>query len=48
MARNVTVAARPDEFARLKVALLRDHVSQQRIARQVEGDAEEGVGRPLE
>ena len=31
---QVAVAAGPDELARLKIALLRDHVREQRVARR--------------
>src|SRR3546814_2234722 len=41
------VAARPDELARLQIALLRQHVQQQRIARDVEGQAKEDVAGTL-
>src|SRR5579863_9228146 len=41
---EVAVAARPDEFARLEVALLGEHVGEQRVARDVERHAEEHIG----
>ena len=44
---DVAVAARPDEVARLEVALLREHVREERVARDVERDAEEDVGAAL-
>ena len=37
----------PDEFAYVKVALLGDHMSQQRIGSDIERDAEKYVRRPL-
>src|SRR5205085_9589280 len=44
---DVAVATGPDEIADLEVALLREHVREQRVARDVEGDAEEDVGAAL-
>ena len=44
---DVAVAAGPDEIADVEVALLGQHVRQQRIARDVERDAEEDVGAAL-
>src|SRR5690348_14668598 len=44
---QMAVAARPDEVARLEVALLREHVRQQRVARDVEWHAEEDVRAAL-
>jgi hypothetical protein len=44
---EVAVAARPDEVARVEPALLGHHVCQQRVTGDVEGDAEEDVGRAL-
>ena len=41
---DVAVSARPDELADLQVALLREQVGEQRVARDVERDAEEDVG----
>ena len=44
---QVAVAAGPDELAGLEVALLREHVRQQRVAGDVEGHAEEDIGAAL-
>src|SRR5262252_1028031 len=44
---DVAISPGPDEFACVKVALLGDHVSQQRIGSDVEWDAEKYVRRPL-
>ena len=44
---DVAVAARPDEVAGLEVALLRDHVREERVARDVEGNAQEHVAAAL-
>ena len=44
---EVAVAARPDELAGLQVALLREHVCEQRVARDVERHAEEDIGAAL-
>ena len=44
---QVAVAARPDQLARLQVALLREQVREQRVARDVEGQAEEYIGAAL-
>ena len=44
---DVAVAAGPDEVADVQLALLRHHVRQQRVARDVEGHAEEDVGAAL-
>jgi ribosomal protein S13 len=44
---KVRVAARPDELADAEVALLRDHVREQRIGGDVERHAEEHVGAAL-
>src|SRR4029077_18248241 len=44
---QVTVAAGPDEFAHLEVALLRQHVREQRIGSDVERHAEKNVGAAL-
>ena len=44
---DVAIAAGPDEIADVEVALLRQHVRQQRIARDVERHAEEDVGAAL-
>src|SRR5512146_3497517 len=44
---EVAVAARPDELTRLEVALLGEHVGEQRIARDVERHAEEDVRAAL-
>ena len=44
---DVAVAAGPDQVADVEVALLREHVREQRVARDVERDAEEDVGAAL-
>src|SRR5690348_12736953 len=44
---EMAVAARPDELSRLEVALLREHVGEQSVARNVEGDAEEDIRAAL-
>ena len=44
---EVTVAAGPDELAHFEVALLREHVREQRIGGDVERHAEENVGAAL-
>src|SRR5262245_3135389 len=44
---DVAISSGPDEFAYIKVALLGDHVSQQRVGSDVERDAEKYVRRPL-
>src|SRR6185437_11711957 len=44
---QMAVAARPDEFSGLEVALLREHVGEQGVARNVEGDAEEDIRAAL-
>src|SRR5262245_1392703 len=44
---DVAVAARPDEVADLEVALLREHVREQGVARDVERNAEEDVRAAL-
>ncbi len=44
---DVAVAARPDQVADLEVALLREHVREKRVARDVERDAEEHVRASL-
>lgn len=44
---NVAVAAGPDEVADVEVALLRHHVGQQGITRDVERHAEKNVGAAL-
>jgi hypothetical protein len=44
---DVAVAAGPDEVADVQVALLRQHVRQQRVAGDVEGHAQEDVGAAL-
>src|SRR5262245_33630899 len=43
----MTVAARPDELGGSEIALLREHVREQRIACNVEGHAEEEVRAAL-
>ena len=43
----MAVAAGPDERAGLEAALLGEHVGQQRVAGDVERDAEEDVGAAL-
>src|ERR1700678_4108456 len=44
---QMTVSARPYEIADLKVALLRDHVREQRITGDVERHPEQGIGAAL-
>ena len=44
---NVRIAAIPDEVAHLQVALLRHHVSEQRVAGDVERNTKEHVGAAL-
>src|SRR6185437_12095755 len=44
---EVAVAAGPDELPGLEFALLREHVGEQRVARDVEGHAQENVGAAL-
>ena len=44
---DVTVSTCPDELANLKPDLLRHHVSQQRVGRDIERHTEEHVGRTL-
>ena len=44
---EVAVAARPDEVSDLEARLLRHHVREQRVARDVEGHAEEDVAGAL-
>ena len=44
---DVAVAAGPDEVAEAEVAAVRDHLREQRVARDVERHAEEQVGRAL-
>src|SRR2546423_5306703 len=44
---DVQVAERVYELAHIQLADVRDHVRQQRVGRDVEGHAEEGVGRAL-
>src|SRR5487761_632312 len=44
---EMAVAARPDELAGLEAALLREHVGEQRVARDVERHAEEHIGTAL-
>ena len=43
----MAVAARPDELARLQVALLRHHVREQGVGGDVEGHAEQRIGAAL-
>jgi len=43
----VAVAAGPDEFADLQFALLRDHVREQCVGRDIERYAEKHVGAAL-
>ena len=43
----MAVAAGPDELAHFEVALLREHVREQRIGGDVERHAEENVGAAL-
>src|ERR1700736_5643395 len=40
---QVTVAARPDELSRLQIALLREHVREERVRGDIEGHAEKKV-----
>src|SRR5262245_31116393 len=44
---DVTISARPDELADIQVALLSDHVGQQRIRNDIERNAEKDVRRSL-
>src|SRR5690349_12826563 len=44
---QVAIAARPDELPGLEVALLREHVGEERVAGDVEGDAEKEVAASL-
>lgn len=44
---EVTIAPGPDEFTGRKVADLRDHERQQRVAGYVERNSEENIGRAL-
>jgi hypothetical protein len=44
---DMAVAAGPDEVADVEVALLREHVREQGVARDVERHAEEDVGAAL-
>jgi len=44
---DMAVAARPDEVAHFQIALLRQHVGQQRVACNVEGYAQKDVGAAL-
>src|SRR5262249_42715492 len=44
---DVAVAAGPDEVAHVEVALLGEHVREERVARDVERNAEEDVGAAL-
>src|SRR6185312_7200692 len=44
---QVAVAARPDELAGLEIALLREHVGEQRVAGDIERHAEEDIGAAL-
>ena len=44
---NVAIATRPDEVARFQPRLLRDHQRQERVARDVERNAEEQIGAAL-
>src|SRR5215204_2391495 len=44
---DVQVAEGVDELARFEPADVREHVRQERVGADVEGDAEEGVGRTL-
>ena len=44
---QVAVAAGPDEIAHIQIALLRDHVREQRIRSDVERHAQEDVGAAL-
>ena len=43
----MAITARPDKIPNLQVRLLRDHVSQQSIRRDVEWDAEKNVAAAL-
>src|SRR5215471_20935785 len=43
----MTIAAGPDELARDEIALLREQVREQRVARDVERHAEEHIGTAL-
>ena len=44
---DVAVAAGPDKVAHIQVALLRQHVGQQRVAGDVERHTQENVGTAL-
>ena len=44
---EVAVAAAPDELARLKPGLLREHMGEERIGRDVEGHAQKYVSAAL-
>ena len=44
---QMAIAARPDEVAHFEIALLRQHVSEQRVGGDVERHAEEDVGAAL-
>jgi radical SAM superfamily enzyme len=44
---QVAVAPRPDELPDAEVALLRDHVREQRVGCDIERHAEEDVGAAL-
>ena len=44
---NVSVTERMDQLTGLKLTHLRDHHRQERVARDVEGDTQEEVGRAL-
>jgi len=44
---DVAITPGPDEFAWVKIALLGDHVSQQRVGSDVEWDAEKYIRRSL-
>ena len=44
---NVTIAARPDEFARQQIALLRDHFGQKRVAGNIKRNSQKAVSRAL-
>jgi hypothetical protein len=43
----MAIAARPHEIADLQVALLRQHVREQGIGRDVEGHAQQRIGAAL-
>lgn len=44
---DVAISPGPDEFADIEIALLGDHMSQQRVGSDVERDAEKYVRRAL-